>query len=290
MALPHFIPPMLAVPGSPFDSDEYYFEVKWDGYRALLFREGGKYRLMSRNAVDLTGRFPELKFLSRIQKGTVLDGEIVALVDGRPDFESLGPGRGAAHTVIIYVAFDILYKNYASLITQPLLKRKEELEKIISPHLQERLVLNEHIETNGTKFFDAVVERGLEGVMAKYKRGLYYPGRREETWKKIKRSREIFCVIIGYTPDESGAGFKSLMLAADRNGVLTYAGKVGTGFSRRLREELFPTMRRLVVDMPIIPCPESGVWVKPEIFCKIRYAEFTGAGVLRAAVFESLVA
>jgi bifunctional non-homologous end joining protein LigD len=291
LGLPFFISPMLAVLGSPFDSGDYIFEVKWDGYRALLFREKGSYRLMSRNALDMTGQFPELQFMSGLPDGTVLDGEIVALVDGMPDFEALRSGRGSGGDAIIaYFAFDLLYENYSPQMMQPLMKRKEELEKIIAPFLQERLVLNAYVETNGTLFFEKVRDQGLEGIMAKSRTGLYLPGRRDDSWKKIKRSQERFCVIIGYTPDESGVGFKSLILATDIDGQLKYVGKVGTGFSQKFREELFLFMRPLVVSSPIIPCPEKGVWVNPEIFCKIRFAEFTNAGVLRAPVFKSLVA
>jgi len=290
MGLPHFISPMLAVLGSPFDSEDHIFEIKWDGYRALLFRDGGAYRLMSRNSLDLKNRFPELQVLSGLPEGTVLDGEVVALVNGRPDFESLRSGSDGAKAQIVYFAFDLLYKNFESQMALPLMERKKRLEMLVAPHLGERLVLNAYVENEGNLFFKMVKEQGLEGIMAKDKTGLYLPGRREDTWKKIKQSMDIFCVIIGYTPAENGDGFRSLILASDIRGVLTYVGRVGTGFPRRFKEELFQAMRRLEVSRPIVPCPEQGVWVKPEIICKVRYAEFTNAGILRAPVFRSLVA
>src|SRR3990172_4952335 len=109
MGLPYFISPMLAVLGSPFDSEDYIYELKWDGYRALLFCEEGSYRLMSRNSVDLSEQYPELKFLSRLPEGVVLDGELVALVEGKPDFESLKSRSQDVKTHIIYFAFDLLY-------------------------------------------------------------------------------------------------------------------------------------------------------------------------------------
>lgn len=290
MGLPYFISPMLAVLGSPFDSEDYIYELKWDGYRALLFCEEGSYRLMSRNSVDLSGHFPELKFLSGLPEGIVLDGEVVALVEGKSDFESLRSKRGETKALITYFAFDLLYKNFESQMSLPMMERKKYLEKIVTPYLQEQLVLNAFIETNGKLFFEKVKEQGLEGIIAKHKMSLYVPGKREDAWKKIKRSLEIYCVIIGFTPGDNGIGFKNLILASEINGELRYVGRVGTGFSRRFKEELFQSMQDRIVSTPLVPCPDQGVWIKPELFCKIRYAEFTNAGMLRAPVFKSLAA
>lgn len=288
--MPYFISPMLAVLGSPFDSDDYVYEFKWDGYRAILFCEAGSYRLMSRNSVDLSGHYPELKFLSRLPEGTALDGELVALVEGKPDFESLRSGSRDAKTQIIYFVFDLLYKNFESRMSLPLIERKKQLENLLSPHLREQLAMNQYIETYGKLFFEKVKAQGLEGIIAKDKMSLYIPGKREDTWKKIKRSLEIYCVIIGFTPGDSGTGFKNLILASEINGELKYVGRVGTGFSQRFKEELFRSMQPLIVNTPLVPCPERGVWIKPELFCKIRYAEFTNTGMLRAPVFKSLAA
>ncbi len=288
--LPRIIHPMLAVRGTPFDSEEYIFEVKWDGFRVLLFCEAGSYRLMSRNSINLNEDFLELSFLSSLPPGTVLDGELVSLVDGKPDFESLKSRRPDVKSFITYFAFDILYKDFEPQMSLPLVQRKIILEKLLTPYLQERLALNAFVDTNGTIFFKRVKELDLEGVMAKQKTSLYFPGRRERTWKKIKRSFEIMCVIIGFSPGEDRNSFRSLMLASAFEGQLKYVGKVGTGFSHSFKDELFKTMQRLVVNKPIIPCPEPGIWIKPEVFCKVEYAELTQAGLLRAPVFKSLAA
>jgi DNA ligase D-like protein (predicted ligase) len=290
MGLPFFISPMRAVLGSPFDSDDYIFELKWDGYRALLFREAGSYRLMSRNSIDLAGRFPELQFLSSLPEGIVLDGEVVAIVGGKPDFESLRSASRDKKADIIYFVFDLLYENFQSQMMLPLLERKKNLEHVVSPYLQERLILNTYIANHGKMFFENVKEQGLEGVMAKQKTSVYAPGKRENTWKKIKRPAEIYCVIIGFTPADDATGFKNLILASEIDGVLRYVGRVGTGFSHRFKDELFLSMQHLIARTPLVPCPEQGIWIKPEIFCKIVYAEFTNTGMLRAPVFKSLAA
>lgn len=290
MGLPFFISPMLAVLGSPFDSEEHIYELKWDGYRALLFRDDGVHRLMSRNAVDLSGHFPELAFLAVLPPGTVLDGEVVALVEGKPDFESLRSRDRGRDVRIVYYVFDLLYEGFEPVMALPLMERKERLGRLLAPFLQEGLALNGYVETAGTLFFGKVKDEGLEGIMAKRKGSLYLPGKRDDAWTKIKGSRDIYCVIIGYTPGEGGAGFKSLIVASEIDGVLKYVGKVGTGFSRRFREELFRTMERLVAAVPLVPCPEQGIWIRPELYCIVRYAEFTNAGLLRAPVFKSLAA
>jgi ATP-dependent DNA ligase len=289
MTLPHFIPPMLAVFGAPFDSEEYLFEVKWDGYRALLFTEGGRYRLMSRNAVALNDHYPGLGFLSGLPEGIVLDGEIVAFVDGKPHFESLGPGSARNGAAVSYIAFDILYENFKPRMSLPLVERRALLEAAIAPHLQEHLVMNSAVEGRGTLFFDRVKEQGLEGVMAKRIQSPYLPGVRDGAWKKIKVASEIYCVIMGYVPREDGHGFKSLILASDTGAGLRHVGRVGTGFSHRQKDRLFEDMRARLAGAPCVPCPDKGVWLRPELYCKISYSEFTDAGLLRAPVFKSLL-
>jgi ATP-dependent DNA ligase len=289
MDLPYFIPPMLAEPGQPFDSDDYVFEVKWDGYRVLLFREGDEYRLMSRNSVLLNRYYPALEFLSGLPAGTVLDGELVAFVDGKPDFESLRPGRSHPGALVAYIAFDILYKNFEQQMPLPLRERKAVLESLLRPFLQERLLLNPFVDARGILLFEDVKARGLEGVMAKRRDSLYLPGARDGAWKKIKVPREMYCVVIGYIPREHGGGFKSLMLASDIGGELRYVGRVGTGFSHKARDELFGSMKAIVAESPCVPCPERGVWLRPELYCKIGYTDFTQAGMLREPVFKSLV-
>jgi len=135
--LPRFIEPMLARPGAPFDSSDYLFEIKWDGTRGLAFIEGQNYRLVNRRRIDMTDRYPEFAFLALLPAGTVLDGEIVVLQQGKPDFGLLQSREQARSPLRIrtmartqpatYIVFDMLFDGYQSLLSRPLQERRERL-------------------------------------------------------------------------------------------------------------------------------------------------------------------
>jgi ATP-dependent DNA ligase len=194
--LPVFVPPMLAQPGSPFDSDEHLFEIKWDGTRMLAFVDGAGYRLVNRHRGDRTEQYPEFAFLAQAPAGTILDGEMVVLRDGQPDFRRLLSRDQARRPLTIrmlarslpatYVVFDLLYHRYRSLLTEPLQQRRALLRQLVHELGQPALVLSEGIVGAGTTFFQQVCQLGLEGVVAKRLRSRYRPGRRTRAWIKIK--------------------------------------------------------------------------------------------------------
>ncbi len=194
--LPRFVPPMLAKPGVPFDSQEHLFEVKWDGTRVLAFVEQGGYRLVNRHRVDVTDRYPELGFLGDLAAGTVLDGEVVVLQNGKPTFRLLlsrnqarAPFkiRSLARTLpATYVVFDLLYERFESLLALPLGTRRKRLEKLMRRYAHPRLVFSQGVVGPGKAFFAEVCGQGLEGVMAKCLASRYRPGRRTDAWIKIK--------------------------------------------------------------------------------------------------------
>ena len=188
---------MLLKKASPFDSDDYLFEVKWDGARALALVGVGSYRLFSRRQVDITECFPELEFFRRLPPGTVLDGEVVVLQDGKPDFSLLLSRLGtrgelkrrvlARTGAATYVAFDQLYQGYEPLLRRPLWGRREELARTVRGAAERGLVFSDGVRASGKAFFDEVAERGLEGVVAKRLESRYVPGSRSDAWLKIKR-------------------------------------------------------------------------------------------------------
>jgi bifunctional non-homologous end joining protein LigD len=192
--LPRFIPPMLAKSGVPFDSQEHLFELKWDGTRALAFVEKGGHRLVNRHRADVTNRYPELGFLNYLSVGTVLDGEVVVLRQGKPDFRLLLCRNQAQAALKIqslartfpatYVVFDLLYDRFESLLALPLWARRQRLEAVVRACANPRLVFSEGIVGSGRDFFEAVCREGLEGVVAKRFDGRYRPGRCD--WIKIK--------------------------------------------------------------------------------------------------------
>ncbi len=310
--LPRFIPPMLAVLGEPFDSEEHLYEVKWDGIRALALVERGGLRLLSRNEQPLASRYPELAELSALRPGVALDGEIVALRDGKPDFNAVlrrgGLGRGkrwgppessgrdaAGDAPVTYVAFDILYKDHGTLMPLPLEERRKHLEELLAPAISPRLVLSEGVRGAGTALYREVCEKGLEGVVAKRLASAYAPGKRNGAWVKIKRRLRAVCLVIGFLEKE-GRDFQCLLVATNQvpgadpePGPLRYVGRVGGGFSEAVRRRVNELIWPRIVRSPIVPCPERGVWIEAALFCTVSFAELTEAGLLRAPVFEGLV-
>lgn len=290
---------MLATLGrEAFDSDDHLFEVKWDGTRAISFVEPAGWRAFNRNQRDMVARYPELAILESLPHGTALDGEIVVLRDGKPDFSAVmsrdhatDPKRIeamiASHPVT-YVVFDVLYSNYEPTIGLPLLERKELLAALLdgveSPHLAK----SEGIRGRGTAFFEEIERMDLEGMVAKELASSYQPGKRTDSWVKVKTTQEVQCVILGFVPDGK-RDVKSLVIALEEDGELRCVGKVGSGlgqFMRRRLRELFDERTR---EEPLIPCSEEGVWIDPEFFCTVRYQERTREGGLRAPIFVGMI-
>lgn len=288
---------MLARRGPPFDSKEHLFEIKWDGFRALAFTEGTGYRLLSRRKTDLAPRYPELAFLAEVERGVILDGEIIVFRDGQPDFEALlrreqarsaRTARALADSLpVAYVAFDLLYRGFEPVLEQPLVERRAALREIVEARASPRFVFSDGITGAGTAFFEKVTDQGLEGIVAKKLQSPYQPGRRTGAWTKIKRSERAHCAIIGYR--EEGGDLKSLIVATDLDGELRSVGKVGSGLEAGVRKKLLPLLRARVRPDPLVPCRESGTWVEPGLYCTVTYVERTKGGNLRAPVFDELI-
>jgi DNA ligase D-like protein (predicted ligase) len=297
--LPDFVEPMLArLETQPFDSDEHLFEIKWDGIRALAFVENGAHRLVSRRQKDMTERYPELGFLAGLAPGTVLDGELVVLTEGRPDFHAVlrrEQGRGtrtianlAASLPASYVVFDILYSAFEPLMHRPLHARREVLRTLVEGVAHARLVRSDGVVGGGRTVFAEMRAMGLEGMLAKRLDSPYLPGARTDAWIKIKTTQELHCVIVGYTLDEGG-GLKSLILASDAQGELACVGKVGSGLTEADRTDLLARLRSIPRRSPLVPTAEAGQWVEPELFCTVSFQEWTPDGNLRAPVYRGLV-
>jgi ATP-dependent DNA ligase len=188
---------MLAKRGVPFDSSEHVFEVKWDGTRVLALVEQDGCRLVNRHRADVTDRYPDLGFLSTLPAGTVLDGEVVVLQNGKPSFGLLlsrNQVRAPLKIQILarilpvtYVVFDLLYERYESLLAQPLGTRRKRLEKLIQGCAHPRLVFSQGVVGPGKAFFAEICRQGLEGMMVKRLISRYRPGRRSDAWIKIKQ-------------------------------------------------------------------------------------------------------
>lgn len=299
--LPAFVEPMLATLAAPFESDRHGYELKWDGFRALCFVDADGLRLVGRRKTVFTDRFPELDVLGRLPRGTLLDGEIVTLTEGRPDFAALlarerswsgsSPAnrRPRRHAPVTFVAFDALYAGGRSILREPLVARRERLERIVAPHVGPRLEVSEMTTGNGLALFAEVSRLGLEGVVAKRLDGPYEPGARSGSWSKFKRRQSVACLILGYEPSTAG-GIKSLILAADVDGELKCVGQVGSGIGDARSSELLRQFAAESATRPVVACNiRRGRWIRPGRFCRVSFAEWTDAGQLRQPVFEQMI-
>jgi DNA ligase D-like protein (predicted ligase) len=296
-ALPAFIAPMLAKPAAAFDADDYLFEFKWDGIRTLAFRDRDGYRLLNRRRIEMTARYPEFAFLAELPPGTVLDGEMVVLKDGKPDFallmsreQSRTPRKIASLALSMpatCLVFDLLYESFVSLIAEPLRARRERLERLIRKVHSPRIALSEGVVGHGKVVFEEACRLNLEGVVAKRLSSPYLPGKRSDAWLKIKRGGTALCAIVGFGPS-GPRDFRSLILAIHDDGELRYAGKVGSGISDKLHAHLNALLWKRLQKKPLVPCKIRGKWVAPGLYCKISYMERTPSGEFRAPVFEEL--
>jgi len=294
--------PMLCATGKPFDSAEFIYEVKWDGYRCLAFLDRGT-RLQSRNLKDMTGLFPELSGLQAYFNGlpAVLDGEIVVFgEDGNPSFSGLqSRGRlkqagrikqAAQNNPALYLAFDLLYFKGRSLCPEPLSRRRQLLEE----NLQQTgpLLLSQMVEELGTAFYQACVARGLEGAVAKRKDSPYLPGKRSPYWQKFRHTFEDEFLVLGYEPGTGGRKIASLVLGQYLDGCLIYRGRVGTGWNEEEEACLLNGLKGLIkTSPPLQPLPlelKHPLWVDPPPICTVEYLELTAQGQLRHPVYRGL--
>lgn len=288
-----FSKPMLASTASePFDGDEWIFEIKWDGYRAIA-EVGEQLRFYSRNGLSFKGKYPLIESALNKQKhNMILDGEIVAYNNkGMPDFQLLQHFEDNPDVTLIYHVFDLLFLNGHSTKELELMQRKELLKEALTetPNLK----FNYHVENEGKAFYKSIEKSDLEGMMAKKKKSTYQEGVRSQAWLKVKNHKTDEAVIVGYTkPQGSGKKFGSLILGQYRDGKLHFSGHVGTGFSDKSLKEIYKLLQPLVTkqvpfdETPPVNAPPT--WLKPNLVAVIKYSQMTKENVFRHPVFVGI--
>jgi bifunctional non-homologous end joining protein LigD len=318
------IRPMVAVLGDalPDDDAAWGYEFKWDGVRAVSYLAGDRIRLLSRNDRDITASYPEvLPPLRDVRDPVVLDGELVAFVDGRPSFAELQrrmhvwrPDSGLiAATPVTYLVFDVLQMGDHSTLRLPYARRRDLVTELdLDRDGTQRVAVPPAYAGGGADVLRASEQAALEGVIAKRLDSTYQPGRRSPVWMKIKNLRTQEVVIGGWTPgkgrrtDRIGSLLLGLPTAGFEGGEhdeggeagepagLAYCGQVGTGFTElmldELRERLRPLERRtspFVVPPPAMHA-RTARWVQPELVGEVRFTEWTGDGRLRHPAWRGL--
>ncbi len=299
--LPNFIEPELttlidAVP----EGDEWIYEIKFDGYRALCRIDRGAARFFTREGNDWTGRFGVLPAAvgALPAEQAFLDGEIVVLeADGSSDFQSLQEALGRKETDrLVYYVFDLPYLDGYDLRAAPLLERKKLLAGLLENRRATPAIrFSDHVVGRGKEFYRRACGSGLEGIIAKRKNAAYRAGRARD-WYKIKCHASQEFVIGGFTePSGSRTGLGALLLGFNNDrGEFIYAGKVGTGFSQRSLEDLrrrlekIETVRASFANPPRLPRREGVHWVEPRYAAEIEFTGWTRDGMLRHPSFKGL--
>jgi len=321
------IAPMKASSGDlpPAADDRWWYEVKWDGYRTLVFVDDGAVRLQSSNLIDVTKRWPELSAIGSAVNAdsAVLDGEVAVLDDaGRPDFGRLARGEGP----VSFLAFDLLAVNGTDTMGLPLEHRRRLLEQVLEPG--DRWGISP-MHDDGVALLAVTDAAGMEGVMAKRRDSVYLPGKRSAVWRKVKHRRRQEFVIVGWQAGEGNrtGTFGSLILAvvdddhslpklaseaapsgpdltpkrgdgaaarAAAGVPLRFCGSVGSGFDERTLRSLTALLNaRSRRDCPLVALPPKGAvtgprWVEPGLVAEVAFAEWTIDGIIRHASFLGL--
>jgi len=282
----------------PFVDDDWVFEIKWDGVRALLYFDGETTRFVGRSGRDVTERYPEL---AGFEAGMplVLDGEIVALDEkGRPSFERLqrrmnlqsaAAIEDAARSVPVnFAVFDVLFAG-GDITRSSFDDRRAVLDGL---DLSSPFVRSEVVETDPAGLWEFVGQRGLEGIVAKRRSSPYRPGARSADWRKITVKQRVRAVVGGFTEGDGGrlGSFGALLLGLWTGGGLRWIGSVGSGFddwSLQATRRALDQMR--MENSPFLPgneLPRKAVWVFPQLVALVEFREWTAVGRLRGPVFK----
>jgi len=268
-------------------------EYKYDGYRLLLAIGDGVATAWTRNGKDWSDKFKALvKAGATLPAGCLIDGEAVALDEnGKPSFQllqaTLKEKKGAN---LVFYAFDLLIDRGEDTRKLGQLDRKERLASLLET-VPPPILYGDHVIGRGEALFEEVCKQGGEGIVSK-KADAPYRGTRTRCWLKVKCIQRQEFVIVGWSESDKRLGFRSLLLAARDRGQLTYVGKVGTGFTAKLIDELMAKMKPLVTDQAAVAVPRpdrrAAHFVKPELVAEVAFTEFTNEGILRHPSFIAL--
>jgi bifunctional non-homologous end joining protein LigD len=297
-AIPGTMTPQLAtLVKEPPSGDQWLHELKFDGYRMLCHIDRGNVRFWSRNGKDWTEKF--LNVVEAVKSlsvtSAILDGEIVMVdAQGQTSFQKLQRSMGAGiSSGFVFQVFDLIYLDGFDLTRTPLTERKAAL-KIVCAGGRTVIRYSEHIQGKGDEFYKSACEYGIEGIVSKLADSPY-SSTRNRNWLKVKCNKRQEFVIVGYTPSSKGiAGIGSLILGVNEKGKLVYAGRVGTGFTLKLRTDLQKQLDKFARDksplaaVPKDPGLRKAQWTEPRLVAEVEFMEWTDDGSIRHPSFQGL--
>lgn len=290
-------PMLLHEVKEPFDNMDYIHELKLDGIRCIAYIEPKSVSLQNKRYKELTPIYPELSDICKcVKKRVILDGELVVLTGGKPDFYALQRrslmtdnfkiSLAAKRNPVQFVAYDILYFDGKDLTEKPLMERKAILAKAVTEG--HNLSISRYIEEHGIAFFNLAKKENLEGIVSKKKDGLYHIGKRTHDWAKVKVMQDEDLLICGYQPDEDG-NVKDLVLGYyDNNGGLKCRGKVYLGVSKEERAIIAEFAKKNTVKRPWFDKYKNVVWLVPKLVGTAHFMHETESGGMRQPVWKGL--
>jgi bifunctional non-homologous end joining protein LigD len=299
IAVPHYRAQLARLVKAPPDGNEWLHEMKYDGYRIGCRVVDGSVSLISRNGNDWTPEFPEIVDAVRQigLRDALLDGEVAILTsDGRTSFQALQNAfKGGPRRSLVYFVFDLLHLEGRTLSRQPLIERKAELRNLLGkPSARASIRYSDHVMGRGREMFDHACRLGLEGIVSKRADARYEAGR-NDLWLKTKCILRQEFVIGGFTdPEGARQGIGALLVGHYVDSLLTFAGKVGTGFTAAVARDLRQRLEAIEVKAcPFQPRPVGWLgthahWVKPQLVAEVVFTEWTDEGKIRHPSFQGL--
>ncbi len=294
--IPAEVKPMLAtLVDTPFDSDQWVYEIKWDGYRAISYLNNGNADIRSRNNLSFNEQFPPVaEALKDWKINAVVDGEIIAVnKKGASDFQQLQNfQKSDKPAALAYYLFDILWYDGYDTTDLSLIERKKILKKLI-PENNPVIKYSDHIEGKGKIFFKAATKKGLEGVMAKKADSRYIIGRRSKEWLKIKNNKRLEAIICGFTKGRNSRKYLGAVILGKYFGKeLKYIGHSGSGFDEKMLKSIYEKFQPIISERcPFKIEPKTNMpvtWLKPELVCEVKFTEWTQDKSLRHPIFAGL--
>jgi bifunctional non-homologous end joining protein LigD len=287
VSIPHIEPMLATLTDKPFNNPDYLYEVKWDGFRIIAEVEKSRITLLSRKHQNYTQRFPPVvKALQSLKINAVLDGEIVAYgEDNKPSFDELQRYDGSQP--LFYYLFDITWLNGKDLTNLALTERKKILRKLV-PAAHDVLKYSDSFD-DGLALYQQMKQLDMEGIVAKKRNSIYYPGKRTKEWLKMPTAKQQEFVVGGWAESNSGRLFRTLIFGYYENGKLIYQGHAGGGFKEKEMPAIYQRLKKLETKKSpfantdtLLQYTETPVhWVKPELVIQVRYATTTRIGMIR---------
>jgi bifunctional non-homologous end joining protein LigD/DNA ligase-1 len=286
---------LIAESNQPFDSPDYFFELKLDGIRCLAYLDSNSTNLRNKRNKNISILYPELSHIHKqVNRHCILDGELVVLKNGKPDFQEIqrrslmsNPFKiklAADKLPVCFTAYDLLYVVDKLITDKPLTRRVEILESLVTE--TPALSLSRRIEEKGITLFNVAKEQELEGIIAKRMDSLYFPGKRTKDWVKIKNLIDEDFIVCGYYINERTTA--SVILGTNRDGKIIYQGHVSMGISRHDFKLMEQSERADVSAYQGFPHFPGAVWLAPRLICTVKYMERTNSGSLRQPVFKGI--